>query len=88
MNLKFAGALTNDPHIAPTISQIKYLKDSRPKTQMCLLAESSANSSQYQKLQPVLFQTVDETLRGEQNFVVAWKKLAAKADKCVLSTQN
>ena len=88
LNLKFAGALTNDPHIAPTISQIKYLKDSRPKTQMCLLAESSANSSQYQKLQPVLFQTVDETLRGEQDFVVAWKKLAAKADKCVLSAQN
>ena len=44
LNLKFAGALTDDPHIAPTVAQIKFLKDSRPKTQMCLLAETSAKS--------------------------------------------
>ena len=40
LNLKFAGALTDDPHVAPTAAQIKYLNDSRPKAQMCLLAES------------------------------------------------
>ena len=88
LNLKFAGALTDDPHIAPTVAQIKFLKDSRPKTQMCLLAETSASSSQYQKLNPVVFQSVDESLRGESDFVTAWKKLALKTDKCVLSTQN
>ena len=88
LNLKFAGALTDDPHIAPTAAQIKYLIDSRPKTQMCLLAETSASSSQYQKLNPVVFQSVDESLRGESDFVTAWKKLALKTDKCVLSTQN
>ncbi|MBH2001945.1 MAG: zinc ABC transporter substrate-binding protein [Moraxellaceae bacterium] len=88
LNLKFAGALTDDPHIAPTIAQIKYLKDSRPKVEMCLLAETSASSSQYQKLNPVIFQSVDESMRGEDNFVTAWKKLAAKTDKCVLSAQN
>lgn len=88
LNLKFAGALTDDPHIAPTVTQIKYLKDSRPKTQMCLLAESSASPNQYQKLNPVMFESVDESMRGEDNFVTAWKKLAAKTDKCVLSTQN
>lgn len=31
LNLKFAGALTDDPHVAPTAAQIKYLNDSRPK---------------------------------------------------------
>mgnify|MGYP003604404475 FL=1 len=88
LNLKFAGALTDDPHIAPTAAQIKYLMDNRPKTQMCLLAEKTASSSQYRKLNPVVFQPVDESMRGEDNFVTAWKKLASKTDKCVLSTQN
>jgi zinc transport system substrate-binding protein len=88
LNLKFAGALTDDPHIAPTAAQIKYLMDNRPKAQMCLLAETSASSSQYRKLNPVVFQPVDESMRGEDNFVTAWKKLASKTDKCVLSTQN
>jgi zinc transport system substrate-binding protein len=31
LNLKFAGALTDDLHIAPTIAQIKYPQDSRPQ---------------------------------------------------------
>ncbi|MCH7337848.1 zinc ABC transporter substrate-binding protein [Acinetobacter sp. NIPH 2699] len=88
LNLKFAGALTNDPHIAPTAAQIKYLKDSRPKTEMCLLAEISASSSQYRRLNPVIFESVDESMNGEDNFIAAWKKLAAKTDKCVLSAQN
>lgn len=88
LNLKFAGALTNDPHIAPTAAQIKYLKDSRPKIQMCLLAEISASSSQYRRLNPIIFESVDESMNGEDNFIAAWKKLAAKTDKCVLSAQN
>jgi zinc transport system substrate-binding protein len=88
LNLKFSGALTDDPHIAPTAAQIKYLKDNRPKTQMCLLAEISATLSQYQKLNPLVFESVDESMRGEDNFVTAWKKLASKTDKCVLSAQK
>lgn len=88
LNLKFAGALTDDPHVAPTAAQIKYLNDSRPKQQMCLLAESFANKSQYQKLGKINFQPVDESMNSEDDFVEAWKKLALKTDKCVLSTQK
>ncbi len=88
LNLKFAGALTDDPHIAPTAAQIKYLRDNRPQNKMCLLAETTASSSQYQKMNPVVFQSVDESMRGEDNFVTAWKKLASKTDKCVISAQN
>lgn len=88
LNLKFAGALTNDPHIPPTAAQIKYLNDNRPKTEMCLLAETSASKSQYQKLNPVIFESVDESMRGEDSFISAWKKLASKTDKCVLSAQK
>lgn len=88
LNLKFAGALTNDPHISPTAAQIKYLNDNRPKTEMCLLAETSASKSQYQKLNPVIFESVDESMRGEDSFISAWRKLASKTDKCVLSAQK
>ncbi|ENW06239.1 metal ABC transporter substrate-binding protein [Acinetobacter beijerinckii] len=88
LNLKFAGALTNDPHIPPTAAQIKYLNDNRPKIEMCLLAETSASKSQYQKLNPVIFESVDESMRGEDSFISAWKKLASKTDKCVLSAQK
>ncbi|EFF84001.1 ABC transporter, substrate-binding protein [Acinetobacter haemolyticus ATCC 19194] len=88
LNLKFAGALTDDPHIAPTAAQIKYLNDNRPKTQMCLLAEISANQNVYRRLNPVIFETVDESMNGEDNFIAAWKKLASKTDKCVISVQN
>ncbi|NAR69321.1 metal ABC transporter substrate-binding protein [Acinetobacter haemolyticus] len=88
LNLKFAGALTDDPYIAPTAAQIKYLNDNRPKTQMCLLAEISANQNVYRRLNPVIFETVDESMNGEDNFIAAWKKLASKTDKCVISVQN
>ncbi|PKF32949.1 metal ABC transporter substrate-binding protein [Acinetobacter proteolyticus] len=88
LNLKFSGALTDDPHIAPTAAQIKYLRDNRPQNKMCLLAETTASASQYQKMNPVVFQSVDESMRGEDNFVTAWQKLASKTDKCVISAQN
>ena len=78
LNLKFAGALTDDPHVAPTAAQIKYLNDSRPKAQMCLLAESFTTKGQYQKLGSITFQPVDESMNNEDNFVTAWKKLAIK----------
>ena len=88
LNLKFAGALTADPGVAPTAAQIKYLQDNRPGSSVCLMAEVSASHNQYRKLGAVIFEPVDESLRGEDNFVTAWKKLAEKTDKCVLSAQK
>ena len=88
LNLQFAGALTVDPHVAPTIAQIKYLNDSRPYRKMCLLAEGHASKNQYQKLEPIVFQKVDEAMSGEGDFVQAWSKLATEAQKCVLTAQK
>lgn len=88
LNLHFAGALTDDPHIGATVAQIKYLNDNRPYRQMCLLAEAHAGKSQYQKLGAVLFEKVDESMSQEENFVEAWQKLAEKTHNCVLSTQK
>ncbi len=51
LNLKFMGALTDDPHVSPTVAQIKYLQDHRPQRKMCLLAEGHASENQYRKLE-------------------------------------
>lgn len=83
LNIKFAGSLTEDPHMAPTVAQIKYLNDTRPLKTMCLLAESTANPSQYRKLGSVNFQAVDESFSQQQKFVVAWQSLAKNARSCV-----
>lgn len=88
LNLKFAGALTDDPHVAPTIAQIKYLNDSRPNRTMCLLAEANASKNQYQKLNPIIFQAVDERMNGAGDFVGAWKTLAAQTHNCVLNARK
>lgn len=88
LHLKFAGALTDDPHVAPTLAQIKYLNDQRPNPRMCLLAEAHASKNQYQKLNPILFQAVDESMGDEQDFVTAWRKLAAQTQKCLANAQK
>ncbi len=88
LNLRFAGALTDDPHIAPTVAQIKYLNDSRPYSKMCLLAEVHASQAQYQKLNPLVFQAVDESMTGAGDFVSAWKQLADHVHKCVLNARK
>lgn len=88
LNLKFSGALTDDPHVAPTIAQIKYLNDTRAYKKMCLLAEASASASQYQKLAPISFQSVDESMTADQDFVAGWKKLALETQRCVLNARK
>lgn len=88
LNLKFAGSLTQDPHMGATLAQIKYLNDSRPQAKMCLLAESGASPSQYKKLGNVVFQAVDESLAGQNDFILAWQALAKKAQDCVKKSQK
>lgn len=88
LNIKLVGSLSDDPHIPPTASQIKFLNDTRPYPKMCLLAEGAASSNQYQKLQPLQFQPVDESLKGETDFIQAWTDLAQKIHRCIQSTAN
>jgi zinc transport system substrate-binding protein len=86
--LKFSGAMTEDPHMAPTLAQIKYLNESRPQKNMCLLAESATNSNQYRSLGSVNFQAVDESLAKHQNFIIAWQSLANQVRLCVEKAQK
>lgn len=88
LHLKLAGSMTDDPHIAPTLAQIKYLNDHRGQKKMCLLAEGYASANQYQKLQPIVFQAVDESLNAENNFISAWSDLAQQVKNCVLTARQ
>lgn len=87
LNLKFMGALTDDPHVSPTVAQIKYLQDTRAQNKMCLLAEGHANANQYRKLNPVVFQHVDESMSGAGDFIQGWQQLADQTNKCVLNSR-
>ena len=86
--MKFAGAMTSDPHVAPTVSQIKYLNEHRPYGSMCLLAEGHASKNQYQNLKPVSFAKVDESMSGAGDFIQGWNELANSTQKCVLSARK
>ncbi|WP_180105239.1 metal ABC transporter solute-binding protein, Zn/Mn family [Acinetobacter sp. YH12108] len=88
LNLKFMGALTDDPHVSPTVAQIKYLQESRVQSKMCLLAEAHAGENQYRKLKPIVFQSVDESMSGAGDFIQAWQKLAEQTRKCVLNAHQ
>lgn len=83
LNLKFAGALTADSHANPTVAQIKYLQDNRPQKKMCLIAEGHATAKQYQHLEPVVFQMIDESMQNETQFIDAWKKMVQQLQRCL-----
>lgn len=88
LNLKFYGALTSDPHVAPTVAQIKYLNDQRPSKNMCLLAEGHASANQYKKLNPLVFKEVDESMSRAGDFISGWKQLADMSQHCAKSAQK
>lgn len=83
LNLKFAGALTADSHANPTVAQIKYLQDNRPQKKMCLIAEGHATAKQYQHLEPVVFQMIDESMQNETQFIDGWKKMVQQLQRCL-----
>lgn len=82
LSLSFAGSLSSDHDLAPTATQIKYLNESRPQKQMCLLAEYHAEQSVVNRLQPVKMIAVDEAMSSQKDFVTAWLKLANSIQQC------
>lgn len=86
LNIKMVGALTEDPHLPVTASQLKYLNDNRARPRMCLLVEADTNQNTLLRLQPVQVQVVNESLSLDQDFVSAWGKLAQQISQCVQAT--
>ena len=82
LQLKFAGSLSDDHHVAPSIAQIKQLNDHRPVEKMCLLAEFHIDQATITRLAPVNNVAVDESISTETDFVTAWLKLANSVQQC------
>ena len=88
LNLTFKGSLTVEHDLPPTIRQLAWLQQQRPKLKngaaypMCLLVEGHAAPATLKRLQPVKVQTIDEIMSGEQDFVAGWQKLAQDIVAC------
>ena len=83
LNLKFAGALTADPDLPPSLGQLIWLKQHRPHANaVCLFAERQPNSALISKLQPIDYYPIDEVMAASTDFVQGWQALAHRLKQC------
>jgi zinc transport system substrate-binding protein len=72
LNFKFAGALTSDPDLPPSIGQLLWLNQNRPhQDSMCLFAERQPTAALIAKLGLIHY-----------NFVQGWQFLAQRLEEC------
>lgn len=84
LNLKFAGALTADAHLPPSIGQLVWLKQHRPHANaVCLFAERQPNSALMTRLQPIDYYPIDEVMAQSTDFIQGWQALAQRLKQCV-----
>ncbi len=83
LNLRFAGALTADPDLPPSIGQLIWLKQHRPHAgAVCLFAERQPNSALMAKLQPIDYYPIDEVMATSTDFIQGWQALAQRLKQC------
>ncbi|MBC7750744.1 MAG: zinc ABC transporter substrate-binding protein [Candidatus Saccharibacteria bacterium] len=84
LNLQFAGALTADPDLPPSMGQLIWLKQHRPHANaVCLFAERQPNSALMRKLQPMDYYPIDEVMAASTDFIQGWQALAQRLEQCV-----
>lgn len=83
LNLQFAGALTTDPNLPPSIGQLIWLKQHRPHANtVCLFAERQPNDALMSKLQPIAYYPIDEVMATSTDFIQGWQTLAQRVKHC------
>jgi len=83
LNLQFAGALTADPDLPPSMGQLIWLKQHRPHANaVCLFAERQPNSALMSKLQPIDYYPIDEVMASSTDFIQGWQALAQRLKQC------
>ena len=83
LNLKFAGALTSDPELPPSIGQLIWLNQNRPHgDSMCLFAERQPTAALTAKLSPIRYYPIDEVMANSTDFVQGWQFLAHRLEEC------
>ncbi|UNU72699.1 metal ABC transporter substrate-binding protein [Moraxella nasovis] len=84
-NLKFAGALTPDHHLSPKASQIKLLKQTRPKSHMCIVSQSAVSQGIQNKIGNVNVIVRQEDMSDGKDFISAWTDLVTSIQNCAKS---
>lgn len=82
LQLTFAGSLTADPELPPTLRQLQWLKQQPRKTPRCLFSPHPLSQGTTAPLQPVQFVAVDETLSQATDFIQGWHHIAAQTHAC------
>ncbi len=83
LNLRFAGALSPDHHLAPKASRFKVLQDNRPTKTMCLAAQTEVSEGIKARLSPLRTLVRQEDLSDKDSFLAAWSDLKTEFDACV-----
>ena len=82
-NLQFVGSLSQDHHLAPKASQIRWLSEQRPAKTMCLVAQSTPAKGLLAKLQPVTSTIQSEDMSATQDFVQGWRDMSEQIGRCI-----
>lgn len=84
-NIRFAGALTSDEHLAPKISQIRHLSQTRPKAHMCILSQGKVSDGIINKLGNASAIVRQEDMSDGTDFVDVWRELVLAIRQCASS---
>lgn len=83
LNLQFAGALTADPDLPPSLGQLIWLEQHRPHASaVCLFAERQPNAALMSKLNPIDYYPIDEVMASSTDFIQGWQSLAERLKQC------
>lgn len=83
-NLQFVGSLSQDHHLAPKASQIRWLSEQRPAKTMCFIAQSAPAKGLLAKLQPVTSTIQSEDMSATQDFVQGWRDMSEQIINCIV----
>ena len=81
--LQFIGSLSPDEHLAPKASQLLWLNQQRPNSQLCLITQSAPAKGLLAKLQPVITSVQSEDMSASQDFIQGWRDMAEQISSCI-----
>ena len=81
--IKLAGSLSPGHDLAPKASQLRWLNESRPTKQMCLINQSTTSKGLLAKLKPINTTVQIEDMSDSQDFVEGWTTMAQQINHCI-----
>ncbi|GAA0322878.1 metal ABC transporter solute-binding protein, Zn/Mn family [Psychrobacter aestuarii] len=82
-NIRLAGSLSPDHHLAPKASQLRWLTSNRPRPQMCLVNQGDTAKGLQAKLKPLQTSVQLEDMSDSDDFVTGWLTMAQQINSCI-----